>query len=166
LSSESNIQSYKANILLLISVSLNSNKSKADINSFLYIISAISNNSDSENEWTNFAGQRENDEQEEDFSFLNSETRQIVLAQNRTTHAIRAFVRFLFIQLSFTTFAGVLFVIASAASSTYSCSQYGECGVSTFFTVAAVLSIIIGIFVSSNAGWSELAKSSIPKRVK
>jgi hypothetical protein len=127
---------------------------------------SISNNSDSENEWTSFAGQRENDEQEEDFSFLNSETRQIVLAQNRTTHAIRAFVRFLFIQLSFTTFAGVLFVIASAASSTYSCSQYGECGVSTFFTVAAVLSIIIGIFVSSNAGWSELAKSSIPKRVK
>jgi hypothetical protein len=116
------------------------------------------------NEFTKWTVEKDNEE--EDFSFLNEDTRQIVLAQNRTTHAIRAFVRFLFIQLSFTTVAGVLFVIASASRSTYDCSRYEECGQSVFFTVIAVITLIIGIFVSSNAGWSELAKSSIPKKDK
>jgi hypothetical protein len=116
------------------------------------------------NEWTKWKVEKDNEE--EDFSFLNKETRQIVLAQNRTTHAIRAFVRFLFIQLSFTTVAGVLFVIASATSGNYQCSAYSDCGQSQFFTFVAVITLIIGIFVSSNAGWSELAKSSIPKKDK
>lgn len=37
-------------------------------------------------------------------------------ASNRTTHAVRAIVRFVFLQLSFTTICGVLYAIGAAAN--------------------------------------------------
>ena len=90
-------------------------------------------------------------DQDEEFIHLEEGTRQIVLAQNRTTHAIRAFVRFLFIQLSFTT-AASLFILLGGATGT------------TFLVLVGVLLVIIGVVASSVAGWGELHKSEIPKK--
>jgi hypothetical protein len=68
----------------------------------------------------------------------------LILAQNRTTHAVRAFVRFLFIQLTASTFAFFLW-------------SFGT--VQTQFLGIVVW--IIGLVWSSNAGWGELEKSNI-----
>ena len=87
--------------------------------------------------------------------------KKIIKAQNRTTHAIRAFVRFLFIQLTSFTIGAVLVGISQVSSSSYDCQNYGECGASDFFLFIAGLVIIGGIIMSSIAGWSELGKSDV-----
>jgi hypothetical protein len=84
------------------------------------------------------------------YSNLDESTRQIILAQNRTTHAIRAVVRFLFIQLTAITLAFVIGGLGSALGN-------------AFVIFIAVVIYIVGIIWSSNAGWSELEKSNIPK---
>jgi ABC-type multidrug transport system fused ATPase/permease subunit len=84
------------------------------------------------------------------YSNLDESTKQIILAQNRTTHAIRAVVRFLFIQLTAITLAFVIGGLGSALGN-------------AFVIFIAVVIYIIGIVWSSNAGWSELEKSNIPK---
>ena len=81
---------------------------------------------------------------------LDEPTKQIVMAQDRTTHAIRALVRFLFIQLSAITLAIIVGAFANGFDS------------EGLFVVAGLI-YIIGVFWSSNAGWSELEKSNIPK---
>lgn len=86
----------------------------------------------------------------------------VVAAQNRTTHAIRAFVRFLFIQLSAVTAGVLLLNFANQASTSYDCVEYGSCGGSNALTILAVLVIFAGVIVSSNVGWAELRKSNIP----
>jgi hypothetical protein len=70
-------------------------------------------------------------------------------ASNRTTHAVRAFVSFVLIQLVFVTIAAFLSILASTFSATW---LFG----------LAVIVWIIGVFLSSNAGWSELKDSEIP----
>jgi hypothetical protein len=86
-----------------------------------------------------------------------------ITAQNRTTHAVRAFVRFLFIQLSFYTAAfmvwqiGLLFVDPSENCTILGCTPNGF-----FYFVTAVL-IIMGIWIASRAGWHELELSQVPK---
>lgn len=87
----------------------------------------------------------------------------LIQAQNRTTHAIRAVVRFLFIQLSSITMGVIIFAMASAAESSYTCQMYDECGGSTFLYLISVVVIIGGIIYSSIEGWSELSSSDIPK---
>jgi hypothetical protein len=83
-------------------------------------------------------------------------------AQDRTTHAVRAFVRFLFIQLSFYTAAfmvwqiGVLFVDKSE------CTILG-CTPNGFFYFVTASLIIMGIWLASRAGWHELELSQVPK---
>lgn len=84
------------------------------------------------------------------YSNLDESTKQIILAQNRTTHAIRAVVRFLFIQLTAITLAFIIGGLGSALGN-------------AFVIFIAVVIYIIGIIWSSNAGWSELEKSNIPK---
>jgi|LakMenEpi03Aug12_release.lakeMendotaPanAssembly.Ray.scaffolds.fasta_scaffold724469_2 hypothetical protein len=81
---------------------------------------------------------------------LDEATKQVVMAQDRTTHAVRALVRFLFIQLSAITLTVIISLIANAMDS-------------EFLIVVAGLIYIVGVFWSSNAGWSELEKSNIPK---
>jgi hypothetical protein len=81
---------------------------------------------------------------------LDEATKQVVMAQDRTTHAIRALVRFLFIQLSAITLTVIVSVIANAMDS-------------EFLIVVAGLIYVVGVFWSSNVGWSELEKSNIPK---
>jgi hypothetical protein len=86
-----------------------------------------------------------------------------ITAQNRTTHAVRAFVRFLFIQLSFYTAAfmvwqiGLIFVDPSENCTILGCTPNGF-----FYFVTAVL-IIMGIWIASRAGWHELELSQVPK---
>jgi hypothetical protein len=86
-----------------------------------------------------------------------------ITAQDRTTHAVRAFVRFLFIQLSFYTAAfmvwqiGLLFIDPSENCNIFGCTPNGF-----FYFVTAVL-IIMGIWIASKAGWHELELSQVPK---
>jgi hypothetical protein len=77
-------------------------------------------------------------------TFDENSIERLILAQNRTTHAVRAFVRFLFIQLTASTFAFFLW-------------SFGT--VQTQFLGIVVW--IIGLVWSSNAGWGELEKSNI-----
>lgn len=86
----------------------------------------------------------------------------VVRAQNRTTHAIRAFVRFLFIQLTATTLGIFLWNISNQFIDQQRCFNTGDhCSGNGFFRFLAVMTILVGIFWSSNAGWSELSKSEI-----
>ena len=81
-------------------------------------------------------------------------------ASNRTTHAVRALVLFLFIQLSFLTAAAVLWQLGLAFPDENNCSILGcePNGVVTFLVVALV---IAGVFISSMAGWDEIRKSNV-----
>lgn len=72
-----------------------------------------------------------------------------VAASNRTTHAVRAIVRFLFIQLAASTVAVAFIVLGSL-------SQSGG------FSLIGFLLLFAGIVWASIAGWSELEKSRVP----
>lgn len=72
--------------------------------------------------------------------------RQSIEAQNRTTHAVRAFVRFLFIQLTAITVASGLVGLSFSW------------GIPFLAFLAAVVAIV-GVIWSSFAGWSELELS-------
>jgi len=83
-----------------------------------------------------------------------SEYSLLIQAQNRTTHAVRAFVRFLFIQLSALTLATFLFFMSFQL-------ENEEGMPNTFLLIMGGVIWIIGLVWSSSAGWSELEKSNI-----
>jgi hypothetical protein len=85
----------------------------------------------------------------------------LVRAQNRTTHAVRAFVRFLFIQLSAATLAIFFWNIGVQLSGSFECTRNGNCGPSTFWFVVAGITWLVGLVWSSVAGWDELHKSDL-----
>jgi hypothetical protein len=85
-------------------------------------------------------------------------------ASNRTTHAVRALVRFLFIQFSFLTAAFVLWQIGLAFPDESNCSAFG-CEPNWFITLLVAGLVIAGVLISSNAGWSELELSNMPEEV-
>ena len=88
--------------------------------------------------------------------------RDLIRAQDRTTHAVRAFVRFLFIQLSAITFAVTLWNISNLSVNTQQCIQSGShCSGNPLLQFLAAVVWIGGVIWSSNAGWEELAKSNI-----
>ena len=73
----------------------------------------------------------------------------LVRAQNRTTHAVRAFVRFLFIQLTGITCAVFLWNMSIAVEGN---------------TVIGFLAAVVwlgAVIWSSAAGWDELRKSNV-----
>jgi hypothetical protein len=86
-----------------------------------------------------------------------------IRASNRTTHAVRAFVRFLFIQLSFVTAAFLTWQVALAFPDEENCTPMG-CAPSVFWNYLIGALLIIGVWLSSRAGWSELEKSEVPTR--
>jgi hypothetical protein len=94
---------------------------------------------------------------------INSEQiRELIRAQNRTTHAVRAFVRFLFIQLSATTTAIVIWNISTAFIDQEECFRSSEnCTGNGFLQFLAAVVLIGGIIWSSAAGWNELGKSKV-----
>lgn len=86
----------------------------------------------------------------------------LISAQNRTTHAVRAFVRFLFIQLSATTAAVTLWNIGDAFINQQECINNDiNCSGNGFFYFIAGVVLIGGVVWSSAAGWEELGKSEV-----
>ena len=86
----------------------------------------------------------------------------LIQAQNRTTHAVRAFVRFLFIQLTGITLAAFLWNLSTAFIDQQECFRSGSnCNGNGFLQFLAVVTVIVSVVWSSNAGWSELQKSEI-----
>ena len=86
-------------------------------------------------------------------------------ASNRTTHAVRALVRFLFIQLAFLTAAFVLWQIGLAFPDEDTCTAFG-CEPHVFVSFLVLALIISGVVLSSKAGWDELELSNVfSKRV-
>lgn len=92
----------------------------------------------------------------------NKNTQDLIRAQNRTTHAVRAFVRFLFIQLSGLTLVYFTWNLSAISIDPNECARYGDkCEGNLFFQVLAILIWIGTVIFSSRAGWSELEKSDI-----
>lgn len=86
----------------------------------------------------------------------------LVRAQNRTTHAVRAFVRFLFIQLTGITLAVFLWNISLAFIDEQACYQNGDnCSENAFLQFLAGIVWIVAVIWSSSAGWDELNKSNV-----
>ena len=111
---------------------------------------SINNSENSSSNSTKDSNQKVKNRIDTRYSNLDEATKQIVLAQDRTTHAIRAVVRFLFIQLSAITLAIIV--------ATFGASIENE-----FIIFVAVIIYIVGVIWSSNAGWSELEKSNLPR---
>lgn len=84
-----------------------------------------------------------------------------IAAANRTTHAVRAFVRFLFIQLSFITAAYFAWQIGLAFPDEDSCNAFG-CSPHGFWYFAVFAIVVTGVYFSSRAGWHELELSQVP----
>ena len=92
----------------------------------------------------------------------NKNTQDLIQAQNRTTHAVRAFVRFLFIQLSGLTLVYFTWSLSEISIDPNECARYGEkCEGNLFFQVLAIVIWIGTVIFSSRAGWSELEKSDV-----
>ena len=86
----------------------------------------------------------------------------IIQAQNRTTHAIRALVRFVLIQFVTLTFGAIMYVLGIAAQSARDCQRYGDCGASWFLIFIGSIIIIFGVITSIRACRSELKQSEVP----
>ena len=85
---------------------------------------------------------------------------ELIQATDRTTRAVRAFVRFLFIQLAAITLAIVVFQLGVITQDTSECA-FGICPPNGFTTTVAALIWIGGVIWSSMAGWEELGLSEI-----
>ena len=85
-----------------------------------------------------------------------------IQASDRTTHAVRAFVRFLFLQLSATTLAFIVWNLSQSGIDPYECARYGEkCSGNSFFEFVAFGIFVVGVIYSSREGWRELDASEI-----
>ena len=88
---------------------------------------------------------------------------ELVRASNRSTHAIRALVRFIFIQLSFITLAYILNNFANSFIDAERCFDYGkDCSPNGFFSFLSFVALVTGIIISSRVGWAELKQSDVP----
>ena len=86
----------------------------------------------------------------------------LIRAQNKTTHAVRAFVRFLFIQLTGLTLAYFLWNLSLAFVNTNDCFRSGEnCSGNPALQFMAIGVWIATVILSSRAGWDELQKSEM-----
>lgn len=99
---------------------------------------------------------------EELLAQVNANLLKIENSTNRTTRAVRAFVRFLFIQLSATSLAYCVWNLADSSVDQYQCLRFGShCSPNPFLSFLGVAIFIVGVVWSSRAGWSELEKSNI-----
>jgi hypothetical protein len=81
-------------------------------------------------------------------------------ASNRTTHAVRALVLFLFIQLTGITIALVLNSIATANYDPVRCASSGSnCEPMVWLQVVAFLVWVCAVIWSSSVGWTEIGLS-------
>lgn len=87
---------------------------------------------------------------------------QSIQAQNRTTRAVRAFVRFLFIQLSTTTLAVIIWNLAQTTVNESRCFNSGDnCSANPALILLALGVYVAGVAYSSQKGWEELKASEI-----
>lgn len=87
---------------------------------------------------------------------------EIIQAQNRTTHAVRAFVTFLFIQLAALTIGYFMWEMSQAGVDPYRCAMDGEaCEGNSTLQLLAVATWIVGVIWSSAVGRRELEWSEI-----
>lgn len=86
--------------------------------------------------------------------------RENIQASNRTTHAVRAFVLFLFVQLTFGTLAWGLWQVGLASASTKDCGIL-PCAPDDGWSVVVTVIVALGVWISSQLGWNELAKSRV-----
>ena len=85
-----------------------------------------------------------------------------IRATNRTTHAIRALVLFIFYQLAASTAAAFFYGIGLGISgSTDECQYDGKCDPNAFFIVVSALIFLGGVIFSSMKGWEEIGKSDL-----
>jgi|688.fasta_scaffold324089_2 hypothetical protein len=82
-------------------------------------------------------------------------------ASDRTTRAIRAFVLFLFIQLTFTSIAAILFWIGVSIFETASIWDFQQRAWAYLLVAVATIILSVGVLVSSIMGWRELALSNV-----
>lgn len=86
----------------------------------------------------------------------------LIVAQNRTTHAVRAFVRFLFIQLTGITLVYFLWNLSLAFINSNDCIRSGEnCSGNAGLQFLALGVWVATVILSSSAGWDELRKSEV-----
>lgn len=85
----------------------------------------------------------------------------LIAASNRTTRAVRAFVRFLFIQLSFTTSAIIVWNLGSVFQDQSRCAPVA-CPPDAPVIFLAIVIWLVGVVWSSSAGLTELSYSEIP----
>ena len=86
----------------------------------------------------------------------------LISAQNRTTFAVRAIVRFILIQFTGLSFSFAMWSISNTFIDADECVNEGtSCSGNAFFQVVAVSVYLLTIFVSSRAAWTDLEKSRV-----
>ena len=127
------------------------------------VISAQNNLGNTDSNSYDFSKDRGTSKEESSSSRISVTTLEdVVKAQNRTTHAVRAFVRFLFIQLSSVTMAVFLWNISTMFVDESECYNLGRnCSGNSILQFCSFVTLVIGLIWSSNAGWNELRKSEI-----
>lgn len=86
---------------------------------------------------------------------------QTIAASDRTTRAVRAFVRFLFIQLIAITAALIINGAGIIFQDQSECA-FGICPPNQGAQFFAVVVWIVGVIWSSIVGWNELRESDVP----
>ena len=86
---------------------------------------------------------------------LDSSTRALVIAANKTTYAIRSLAIFLFTTLCTSVLGYVL--ISAGASAALRCDSYSDCG--SGFVIWGFVIVALGFIVGLGAGVNELGKS-------
>jgi hypothetical protein len=87
--------------------------------------------------------------------------KQRVLASNRTNHAVRALVGFIFIQLWTYTLAWIIWQVGLAFPDEENCNRLG-CEPHGFVPILVGVVVIFGILAASGVGWYELDLSQVP----
>lgn len=78
----------------------------------------------------------------------------LVAAQNRTTHAVRALAEFFFTWLKFSVFGAIFYFVGAWIFDSFESNAFG-----VVLIVAGALTTLIGFFVALNSGLDELDRS-------
>lgn len=93
---------------------------------------------------------------------LTQQIGQMIEAQNRTTAAVRALVKFIFLQMLTLTLGGLFWAMGLSTEDSYQCANFGKnCSGSVFFLVLCAITVIGGTSLSFREGWKELKASEI-----
>lgn len=90
----------------------------------------------------------------------------LVRAQDRTTHAVRSLAVFFFMNLFWASIAGLLVGLASLIPSEVNCDYWDNCsrnpnGLAIFLNFLAVITALVGIFITTRLSIKELRQSRL-----